>query len=132
MNSKKLYSILYYISLLLSISFYVITKVQVSNNLLYISLSELSHIIILINVILVTIFTLLLMKRSLEKVNILFPITYILFTIIVLTVCILFNNRLIIPYIHYSYYIQFILINYLLLNVYSVLSFKNKAIINNE
>ena len=54
------------------------------------------------------------------------PITYIIFTIIVLIICILFNNKLVIPYIHYSYYLKFILINYILLNTYSLLSIKYK------
>jgi hypothetical protein len=124
MNSKKLYSIFYYISLLLSIFVCFIPKILLPNDQFYINLSELSHIIIFVNAILVVIFTVLLIKRNLEKVNILFPIIYILFSIIVLIICVLFNNRLIIPYVHYSYYIQFILVNYTLLNSYSILSFK--------
>lgn len=129
MNSKKLYSIFYYISLLLSIFVCIIPKILPSNDYFYINLSGLSHIIIFVNAMLVTVFTILLIKRNLEKVNVLFPIFYIVFAIIVLIICALFNNRLIIPYIHYSYYIQFILVNYTLLNIYSILSFKK--IINN-
>lgn len=126
MNSKKLYSIFYYISLLLSIFVCFIPKILPQNDRFYINLSGLSHIIIFVNVILVSIFTLLLIKRNLGKVNILFPIIYILFSIIVSIICVLFNNRLVIPYVHYSYYIQFILVNYTLLNIYSILSFKEK------
>ncbi len=123
MNNKKIYVLLYYVSVLLSIFVCIIPKLLLTNGNYYIHLSELSHIIIFINILLIIVFTIFMLKKNLEHVNILFPIIYIVFTVIVLIMCVLFNNKIVIPYIHYSYYIQFILINYTLLNLYSILSF---------
>ena len=128
MNSKKIYSVFYYIALLLSIFVYAMPNILPSNVSFYIQLSELSQIIALVNVILVVFFTILLIRGNIDKVNIMFPIIHIVFTIIVLVICALFNNRLVVPYVHYSYYIQFILVNYTLLNIYSVLSFNKSSI----
>lgn len=123
MNNKKLYIPLYYLSLLLTLCICIIPTHHIEQ---YLTLSKLSVLLIIINILLIIIFTVLLIKKGINKINILLPITYILFTIIVLIICILFNNKLVIPYIHYSYYIKFILINYILLNTYSLLSIKYK------
>ncbi len=129
MHNKKIYICLYYFALLLSIFVCIIPSVLPKNFVesdpsieLYSNLSIVSVFLIIINVVIVIIFTIMLIKKSLKNINILFPIIYIAFTIIVLVICVLFNNRLIIPYIQYSYYIKFILINYILLNIYSLLS----------
>lgn len=126
MNNKKVYIYLYYFALILSIFTCIIPSILKTTNT-YVNLSRLSFILILINAILIIIFTILLIKRKLNNTNIIFPIIYILFTIIVLIICILFNQRLIIPYIQFSYYIKLILINYLLLNIYSILSINKKT-----
>lgn len=133
MNNKKLYIFLYYLSLILSI-FVCIMSCTLPNNMInsnssfeiYMNLSSISLWLIFINIIITIIFTIFLIKKQLNKVNILFPIIYILFTIIVAVICILFNDKLVIPYIHYTYYIQFILINYTLLNFYSLLSINKR------
>ena len=67
-----------------------------------------------------------LLKRNLNSVNIFFPIVYVVFTVIVLVTCLLFNNRLLEPYVQYPYYLNFIQINYMLLNIHSILSFNKK------
>lgn len=133
MNNKKLYIFLYYLSLISSI-FACIMSCTLPNNMInsnssfeiYMNLSCISLWLIFINIIITIIFTIFLIKKQLNKVNILFPIIYILFTIIVSVICILFNDRLVIPFIHYTYYIQFILINYTLLNLYSLLSINKR------
>ena len=130
MNSKKIYLGLYYFSLILSIFVCVIPRILQTNIInpsssidIYVNLSEISIYLMVINVWMVVYFSILLSKRKLNNVNILFPISYILFTVIILIVCLLFNNKVLIPYLQFSYYINFILINYILLNIYSVLSF---------
>lgn len=78
-------------------------------------------------VCLVLIFTFLIIKKKkLNVKNLLLPVAYIIFTIIILIISFLFNNKVIFPYIHFNYYVQFILIGYLLLNIYSILSIKFK------
>lgn len=132
MDNKKTYIYLYYFSLILTL-FACFLPIIFMNNIdpnslaySYLGLSELSFFILFINIVLVIIFTIFLIKRKIKSINIVFPIIYIAFTIIVLIICHLFDNRLIIPYIQYSYYIYFILINYTLLNIYSLLSFNKK------
>ena len=132
MDNKKTYIYLYYFSLILTL-FACFLPIIFMNNIdpnslaySYLGLSELSFFILFIDIVLVIIFTIFLIKRKIKSINIVFPIIYIAFTIIVLIICHLFDNRLIIPYIQYSYYIYFILINYTLLNIYSLLSFNKK------
>ena len=127
MNSKKVFLSLYYIALLLTIFVVYIPNLLPNYNEfnIYVNLSSFSIFLVFINFVLIIIFSILLFKKEINKVNILFPLLYLFFTIIVLILCVLFNKRLIIPNIHYSYYINFILINYTLLNIYAILSFNN-------
>ena len=134
MNNKKMYIFLYYFALLLSTFACMIPNILPRNLInsfssldIYLNLSTISLFLIFINIITVILFTIFLVKKKLSNVNVLFPILYILFTIIILAICILFNDRLVIPHIHYPYYIQFILVNYTLLNIYSVLSTLNSV-----
>lgn len=123
MNKPLAYKILYYICFILT-TFIWISVSSLVNEIGVILGTGRNTILGLINLILIIIFSIKLFKHKLDKINILFPIIYLLFLIIVVVVAILMNDKLIIPYIHYSYYISYILINYLLLNIYSVLSFK--------
>ena len=130
MNNKKLYVYLYYLSLFVTTLMMILLAVK-SPATYYINGYELvSNFGILgciINGILVVVFSILFaIKKKLDKVNILFPIVYLVFTIIVLILCHLFNDRLLIPYVQYPYYTGFILFNYALLNIYSILSVGKK------
>ena len=104
---KSLYNILYFIALI----FIIIMSLIFSNFLLI-------HLVTMI------ILCILLVKNKLESVNILFPIAYLIFFAIVILIMFLFNNKLIISYIHFDYYLNFVLFNYILLNLYSILSIK--------
>ena len=132
MKKNTIYIVLYYISFIISLSLIFlpnlllnkfglgeeITEYLVSNTFISIMLEG-------INIILVILFTIkILQKQKVLNVNIMFPIIYMVFVFIILLGCNLFNSRLVIPNIHFTYYIVFILINYLLLNIYSVLSFE--------
>lgn len=76
---------------------------------------------------LVLIFTFLIIKkRELNVKNLLLPFAYIMFVIIVFGICFLFNDKVMLPYIHVNYYSKFILIGYLLLNIYYIFSIKFK------
>lgn len=116
MKTKK-YLILYYICFLSTLLFSILTT----------SIFNISTLLLTINILISFIFTYLIIKyKKLQIKNLLFPISYIIFFIIILILCFLFNNKVLIEYIHFQYYQLFILINFLLLNIYSVLSIKTK------
>ncbi len=132
MKKNTIYIILYYVSFVISLSLIFIpnlfinifglgeeiTEYLVSNTFISIMLEG-------INIVLVILFTIKILQKQRDlNVNIMFPIVYMVFTFIILLGCNLFNRRLVIPNIQFTYYIVFILINFLLLNIYSVLSFE--------
>jgi len=121
MNKSFNFKILYYVCFVLSVVTWIIASNSVNIFGLNISIG-IASILGLINLILVIVFSVKLIKSKLENVNILFIILYLLFLIILIILALVMNNKLMIPNIHYGYYISFILFNYFLLNIYSVLS----------
>jgi len=108
----KNYLILYYICFIATILFSIITSLCFN----------MSSVLLIINVILGIIFTGLIIKIKKINVNsLIFPISYIIFFIVVVGLCILFNTKVLVQFVHFGYYQFFILINFLLLNVYSIL-----------
>lgn len=128
MNKATMYKILYYICFVISILIWFGTKSLITE--LGTDIGTYTNSLLgIINIILVIIFSLKLIKKRIDKVNLLFPVSYIIFCIIVIIICFVMNTKLIIPYIQFSYYIGFILFNYILLNIYSILSLnKSKSI----
>ena len=128
MNKTLIFKILYYICFVLSATIWVAASNLVNTFGLGIRTS-IAPIIGLLNLILIIIFNIKLIKNKfkLENVNIIFPIIYILFLIIVTVLAVIMNNKLMIPNIHYGYYISLILFNYLLLNIYSILAVKKSS-----
>lgn len=135
MNNVKIYKILYYISFILSLGLTIYstyiwsveyTMYPEGSATLNIILSPSTQLLGLPCLILFSIFNFQLIKRKLNKINILFPISYILFLIITIIIMLIYNNILIEPYIHTEYYTFFILFAYLLLNIYSILSTEKK------
>lgn len=130
MKKEKSYIYLYYLCFILSIIIYIIPYQFIgifspdTSNLTIRSLFN--TIVLLINLILVILFSIYLKKKKFTSENIIMPITYIVFWITVITVCFLFNSRLVIPNLQFVYYAKYIYIGYLILNVYSILCFKNK------
>ena len=125
MNKTKIFKILYYICFVFSVLIWIGAFNSVNKFGIDIRTS-LNAVLGILNLTLVIIFSIKLIKNKLENINILFPIFHLIFMIIITILAILMNDKLIIPYIQYGYYISFILFNYLLLNVYSVLSFDKK------
>lgn len=130
MKKEKSYIYLYYLCFILSIIIYIIPYQFIvifspdTSNLTIRSLFN--TIVLLINLILVILFSIYLKKKKFTPGNIIMPIIYIVFWITVITVCFLFNSRLVIPNLQFAYYAKYIYIGYLILNVYSILCFKNK------
>lgn len=130
MKKEKTYIYLYYLCFILSIIIYIIPYQFIvifspdTSNLTIRSLFN--TVVLLINLILVILFSVYLKKKKFTPGNIIMPITYIVFWIVIITVCFLFNSRLVIPNLQFVYYAKYIYIGYLILNVYSILCFKNK------
>ena len=130
MKKEKTNIYLYYLCFILSIIIYIIPYQFIvifspdTSNLTIRSLFN--TVVLLINLILVILFSVYLKKKKFTPGNIIMPITYIVFWIVIITVCFLFNSRLVIPNLQFNYYTKYIYIGYLILNVYSILCFKNK------
>ena len=118
MNNSNLYKILYYICIIPFIYLFLDSYIFVYESNLSINL-----LLGIINFILIIFFSIKSFKYKLKNINILFPLFHLIFSTIVIILMFIMNNKLIIPYIHFDYYETFILFNYLLLNIYSVLSF---------
>jgi len=125
MNKSLMFKILYYFCFVFTAVIWVYASNLVDTFGIVIR-TTMNTILILVNLTLVGIFSIKLIKNKLEQTNIIFPVVYLVFVVIVVILAYIMNNKLIIPYIHYGYYVSFILFNYLLLNIYSVLSFIKK------
>ena len=123
MNNIKLYKVLYYVCFLVTSIIYILSTSKIS----YFGIPTavyFDRILAIVNLILVIIFTIKIFKSKINRITNIFPIIYLLFLIIICILSIFTNNKLIIPYIHYCYYLGFVLFNYVLFNVYTILSLK--------
>lgn len=128
MSNNKKYIALYYASFLVTICAFVF----LTNSITVFSLEPFPYgfyvLALAINLAFVVLFSIFLfLKKILFKVNLLFPVLYLLFFGFVLFFSIIYEDRLLLPVVHYQYYYMFVLGDYLLLNIYSILSFKKKA-----
>lgn len=115
MHNQKIYKILYYLCFVLTIIPFVIVQKTPVNLILGI-----------INAILFIVFIIKLRTKKLSKANILLPIIYLLFVSFVMIISIIVNEKLIIPFLFIAYYFQLVLFNYILLNIYSIVSLQKK------
>ena len=121
----KLYVVLYYLSFLLTIGIIWYSSTFVD---FYGGVNLIPYVVLLmINILLLIVFTVrLIINKKTDNTLIAFPISYMLFVIIVYILGIVFDQRMIIPKIEYTYFNLFIEIDYLLLNIYSVLCIEKK------
>ena len=125
MNKSTIFKILYYICFVFSVLIWIGAVNSVNQFAIDIRTS-LNVILGVLNILLVIIFSIKSTRNNLENINILFPIFHLIFMAIITVLAILMNDKLVIPYIQYGYYLSFILFNYLLLNIYSIFSFNKK------
>ena len=124
MHKEKTYKILYYLCFVLSLILFVISCLVNPNlNGIYDLTNLILFIISLILFIAVTIS--LKKKRKLNNITIIFPIIYLVFLIFVVAITIINLLKLFFLALSIYYYITFVLFNYLLLNIYTVLSIRN-------
>ena len=121
----KIYLVLYYLSFLITIGAFWYSGSKID---LYGGNIEVFYLFLqFINFILFGVFTIrLIINKKVEKANIIFPISYIVFICILYVVGAFFDKKLIIPVIEYIYFNIFILLDYVLLNIYSILCIKKK------
>ena len=122
---NKLYVVLYYLSFILTLGILWYSSTFVDY---YGGVDLFPYVILLfINVILVISFTIMLIiNKKIDNSLIWFPITYMLFVIIVYLLGIFFDRIMIMPKIEYTYFNVFIMADYLLLNIYSLLCIHQK------
>ena len=131
MKNKK-YLVLYYFSFIVTILF---TGFSIYKSMELLEIGDINftsllsnmtgNILLFVNIVLVIIFTILIIrKRKLVIDSLLLPIIYISFFTIVVLLSFLFNNKVMVSYLHFEYYAFFINIGYLILNCYSLLLIK--------
>ena len=121
MTNLKKYKFLYFISLLVTCIFAIVTGFFMDDvAILFVGPLYVSFLFIA-NLVLCLIFIVLSRKYKLRKPNIIVPILYLLFLIIIFGLSIVMNYLLIVPNIHFAYYYNLVLIGYLMLNIYSLL-----------
>lgn len=130
---KKKYLNLYIIdsvvTFLILILFLVLGFVKKSGSVFnftsYLSENIFTDILIVVAISLFIVVILLLKKKYTLDVNSLFlPISYLAFTGLIIVVALILNCYVIIKNMHFVYFYRFIIFDYLLLNGYTLLSFK--------
>ena len=116
MNNIKKYNILYYLCFIITLIGIVLFNIMISDMGV-----SFNYILIFINLILFILFVILNRKFKLKKVNIWRPNIYIILFLIVIGLCFIINNLVMVEYIHFMYYFNFILIGYIMFNIYSLL-----------
>lgn len=124
MNKSCIFKILFYICFALFL-FMFLWIFNVNHENLGIEVNYITVILGIFNIILSLVFIFMSLKKKVENINLLFPVSYLIFVIVVFILMFVMNGRLIVPYIHISYYGTLIMFNYLLLNIYSFLSCLN-------
>lgn len=133
MNKK--YLILYYICSIMSFILLPVAYLLFKEGLeiLGLFLEDFSSNIILLSIfsilnliIFITNTVLLIRKKQFNVKSLLFPISYIVFYIYILIIVLLYNHNVYTNNTHLMYYYLFIMFDYLLFNVYTLLCFKLK------
>ena len=121
MHNRFIYNILYYITfiIMMATALYLRSiEIIFETPLVY----PVAFLMIITNFILTIIYSIKLFKKHTQKASIFFPIICLIFTVIIYIISYLYNEKLIIEYLQYSYYYSFVLFNYILLKIYSILS----------
>ena len=123
----KKYNILYYISSAIIILLFGFSFCSFPNHPIFgdgIFFENINKVLLYLNIgVIVLVILLLIKKRKLEG-NVLFPIAFLVFTVLIVIGCYLFNDRVIVPYIHFGYYARLVVYGFTLLNIYTILSVK--------
>lgn len=117
-KNAKTYKTLYYICFFLSFIGNFVFGATTGNGVF----SGIYNVLIYLNLPFVLLFIFLMNKNyNLKKFNIICPITYLVFYGIVSCLCFVLNSFMLVPYVHFMYYYNFILVGYFMFNIYSLL-----------
>lgn len=121
---NKLYLILYYTSFVLTIGTTLFfNKYYDYKNYIVDNYHSLVGCLKAINIILVIVFTILLIfRKKITKSSLLFPISYLVFFLVIALIAYYYHSIVGEGFMDYFYFIFFIFIDYLLLNIYSLIS----------
>ena len=129
---NKIFLILYYL-----IFINIILIFTILNKIMYIFYEGycfgINSLLLVINIITFIIFKYILIKYkkiNIENKSLILLSTYIIFEIILIISCLIFDTKLMIPQIEYSYYFSIALIPYTLLNIYCILNTTTQKIAN--
>lgn len=135
MNNSKIYLVLYYLCFIFTLGFVIYTSFTFNDTFTIFGTvmgnfdgsSILSCVFVLVVLFSFNIlFSILHIKKKISNANILFPIFYLLFLIIMVVIEFRFNSILLIPGMQFSYYFHFVYIGYIILNIYSLLCLSSK------
>jgi len=127
---KAKYLFLYYLSSFFVFLSYLIfclfdnySFFQNINNSLF--FNKYISVMIIINLVLLIVNVFLNIKRyKFDIKHLKMPIIFLIFYFIMAILVVIMNNYLLFKWIEFSYYFMFVLINYLFLNIYTMISFK--------
>lgn len=121
-NKNRDYILLYYTCFILSITCFFLTNIMCDENVY----SLMINLFIILNIVFVVINSIgFIIKTKYEFTSIVMPISYIVFVFIVGIISVIYNNYVVISYMHLSHFFSFIVVYYLLLNIYTILCIKN-------
>ena len=130
---NRIYLILYYVAFILTFTLCLntIQQINFSNTDQIMNYGPQNYFniltLIIVNAILFVMFTIgIITKKEYKNNNIVIPTSYIVFYLIILIICLLYDKIVIVPFLHYAYYELFLLFAYLMFNIYSLLGFEYK------
>ena len=83
-------------------------------------------IILAVSLFITVILLLFKKKYDLDVTSLIFPISYLSFIVFIILIAFILNNFVVVKNMHFVYYYRFIIFDYLLLCIYTILSFKSK------
>lgn len=121
MKTKR-YLLFYYLGLIIiGVLFFLKNHGVYYTEYGYFYLMIINALIVLINTIA------LIKKKKFEISNELLPLSFVVFSIIIVIGVYLFNDRVILPYIHFGYYLGLLVYGYTFVNIYTILNIKFKG-----
>ena len=133
---KKKYICLFIVSsvftFLVLASFFLLSFISrdgsVYNFVDFLKVNYFTDVLIILAVSLFITVMLLLFKKKydLDVTSLIFPISYLSFMAFIILIAFILNNFVVVKNMHFVYYYRFIIFDYLLLCIYTILSFKSK------
>lgn len=133
---KKKYICLFIVSsvftFLVLASFFLLSFISrdgsVYNFVDFLKVNYFTDVLIILAVSLFITVMLLLFKKKydLDVTSLIFPISYLSFMVFIILIAFILNNFVVVKNMHFVYYYRFIIFDYLLLCIYTILSFKSK------